>query len=140
MERHHRERGIGMSKLNALLERMAELIGISTDYTDAFGKSVETSPETRNSLLAALGLNTASENEARESLARLVLFQPSSPSPRIARPSLPCAEKPTKPAGRSQKRMERGMKEGLQRTKQHCSFLPCPWAIIICNSAHARRR
>lgn len=60
-----------MSKLDALLERMAALVGISPDYTDAFGKSVETGPDTRQALLAALGLDLASEAGARESLARL---------------------------------------------------------------------
>jgi len=60
-----------MSKLDALLERMAELVGLSSDYADAFGRSIETSPETRNAILAALGLGTASEKEAQESLSRL---------------------------------------------------------------------
>ncbi|WP_445502911.1 malto-oligosyltrehalose synthase [Microvirga sp. G4-2] len=60
-----------MSKLDALLERMAELVGISPDYADAFGRSIETSPETRNALLAALGLRIGSEDEAQQSLARL---------------------------------------------------------------------
>ncbi|UVF21082.1 malto-oligosyltrehalose synthase [Microvirga terrae] len=60
-----------MSKLDALVERMAALVGISPDYTDAFGQSVETSPSTRRTLLAALGLDIASEAGAQESLARL---------------------------------------------------------------------
>ncbi|PVE22036.1 4-alpha-glucanotransferase [Microvirga sp. KLBC 81] len=60
-----------MSKLNALLERMAELVGISPDYADAFGRSIETSPETRNALLTVLGLRIGSEDEAQQSLARL---------------------------------------------------------------------
>ncbi|EIM28143.1 malto-oligosyltrehalose synthase [Microvirga lotononidis] len=60
-----------MSKLDALLERMAALVGISPDYTDAFGNSVETSPATRLALLTALGLDTSSETSARESLDRL---------------------------------------------------------------------
>lgn len=60
-----------MSKLNALLERMAELIGISQDYTDAFGKRVETTEETRRALLAALGLDITSEQGAQASLERL---------------------------------------------------------------------
>ena len=60
-----------MSKLNALLERMAALVGISSDYTDAFGNSVQTTPETRGALLAALGLDVSSERAAQESLARL---------------------------------------------------------------------
>ncbi|MEE1613574.1 malto-oligosyltrehalose synthase [Microvirga sp. CF3016] len=60
-----------MSKLDALLERMAALVGISPDYTDAFGQSVETSPATRQALLAGLGLDISSEAGAQESLARL---------------------------------------------------------------------
>ncbi len=60
-----------MSKLDALLERMAVLVGMSSDYTDAFGKSVRTGPETRKALLVALGLDISSEAGARESLARL---------------------------------------------------------------------
>lgn len=60
-----------MSKLDALLERMAALVGISADYTDAFGQSVQTSTATRQALLAALGLDISSEAGAQESLARL---------------------------------------------------------------------
>ncbi|MBL0404565.1 malto-oligosyltrehalose synthase [Microvirga aerilata] len=60
-----------MSKLNALLERMAAIVGISSDYTDAFGNSVQTTAETRVALLTALGLDVSSERAAQESLARL---------------------------------------------------------------------
>ena len=60
-----------MSRLNALLEQMAALVGISPDYTDAFGRKVETSSETRKALLAALGLDVASVKGAQESLERL---------------------------------------------------------------------
>lgn len=60
-----------MSKLDALLEQMADLVGMSTDYADAFGRTIETSPETRNAVLAALGLSINSEAEAQASLARL---------------------------------------------------------------------
>jgi (1->4)-alpha-D-glucan 1-alpha-D-glucosylmutase len=60
-----------MSRLDAHLDRMAELVGISPDYADAFGRNIKTSPETRNAILAALGLGIASENEVQESLARL---------------------------------------------------------------------
>ncbi|MBB3018249.1 (1-_4)-alpha-D-glucan 1-alpha-D-glucosylmutase [Microvirga lupini] len=60
-----------MSKLDALLERMAALVGISSDYSDAFGKRVETSSDTRKALLAALGLDVKSEKGAQESLKRL---------------------------------------------------------------------
>jgi len=60
-----------MSKLDVLLERMAGMVGISRDYADAFGRSVETSPDTRNAILEALGLGIASETEAEGSLARL---------------------------------------------------------------------
>lgn len=60
-----------MSRLDALLERMAEMVGISPDYADAFGRSIETTTETRDAVLSALGLGTASEEEAQQSLARL---------------------------------------------------------------------
>ncbi len=60
-----------MSKLDALLERMAALVGISRDYSDAFGKRVETSSDTRKALLAALGLDVTSAKGAQESLERL---------------------------------------------------------------------
>ena len=60
-----------MSKLNALLERMAALVGISEDYTDAFGKTVATAPETRRAMLAALGLDVTSEQGAQDSIERL---------------------------------------------------------------------
>ncbi|MBJ6125951.1 malto-oligosyltrehalose synthase [Microvirga splendida] len=60
-----------MSKLNALMERMAALVGISPDYTDAFGKRVQTSSKTREALLAALGLDVTSAKGAQESLERL---------------------------------------------------------------------
>ncbi|MBD2746339.1 malto-oligosyltrehalose synthase [Microvirga sp. BT688] len=60
-----------MSKLDALLERVSALVGISPDYSDAFGKRVETSSETRKALLSALGLDVSSEKGAQESLKRL---------------------------------------------------------------------
>ena len=55
-----------MSKLDALLERMAALVGISPDYSDAFGKTVETSADTRKALLAALGLDVTSGQGAQD--------------------------------------------------------------------------
>jgi (1->4)-alpha-D-glucan 1-alpha-D-glucosylmutase len=60
-----------MSKLDALLERVSALVGISPDYSDAFGKRVETSSDTRKALLTALGLDVSSEKGAQESLKRL---------------------------------------------------------------------
>ena len=60
-----------MSKLDALLERMAAFVGISPSYTDAFGQSVETRPETQRALLAGLGLGVETPQEAQESLQRL---------------------------------------------------------------------
>lgn len=60
-----------MSKLDSLVERMATLIGISQDYTDAFGHTISTEAGTKRALLAALGLKIGSEDEAQESLIRL---------------------------------------------------------------------
>jgi (1->4)-alpha-D-glucan 1-alpha-D-glucosylmutase len=71
MVSHRHEGDIRMSKLDALLERMAALVGISPDYSDAFGKRVETSSDTRKALLMALGLDVTSEKGAQESLRRL---------------------------------------------------------------------
>ncbi|HZH12333.1 MAG TPA: malto-oligosyltrehalose synthase [Microvirga sp.] len=60
-----------MSKLGADLEHMAALVGISPEYSDAFGRRIETSPETRSALLKALGIGTSNEDEVQQSLARL---------------------------------------------------------------------
>lgn len=60
-----------MSKLDDLLKRVSALVGISPDYSDAFGKRVETSSDTRRALLTALGLDVSSEKSAQESLKRL---------------------------------------------------------------------
>jgi (1->4)-alpha-D-glucan 1-alpha-D-glucosylmutase len=60
-----------MTGLETLLERMATLVGISPYYKDAFGRSVETTPETRRALLTGLGLAVQNESEARDSLATL---------------------------------------------------------------------
>ncbi|MGO4571840.1 malto-oligosyltrehalose synthase [Microvirga sp. 2TAF3] len=60
-----------MSRLNALLDRMAALVGIAPRYTDAFGRSVDISLETRQAMLEGFGLGVRSEDEARESFLRL---------------------------------------------------------------------
>ncbi|GEO14297.1 malto-oligosyltrehalose synthase [Microvirga aerophila] len=60
-----------MNGLETLLGRMATLVGISPQYKDAFGRSVETTPETRKALLTGLGLAVQNEAEARERLAQL---------------------------------------------------------------------
>lgn len=60
-----------MSKLDALLERMSALVGISPDYSDAFGKQVNTSSDTRKALITALGLDVSSEKDAQKSLKQL---------------------------------------------------------------------
>jgi len=60
-----------MSTLAHLLNQMAMLVGISPDYTDAFGRKIEISPETRSALLEALGLGISTEAEAEHDLLRL---------------------------------------------------------------------
>src|SRR3712207_9203222 len=65
------EGSIRMSKLDALLERVSALVGISPNYSDAFGKRIETSSDTRKALLTALGLDVSSEKGAQASLKRL---------------------------------------------------------------------
>ncbi|WP_243373422.1 malto-oligosyltrehalose synthase [Microvirga solisilvae] len=60
-----------MSRLEALLENLSEAIGISSDYSDAFGRNIKTTPETRRALLEALGLNISTEEAAQQSLSRL---------------------------------------------------------------------
>lgn len=60
-----------MMKRDALLERLADLVGISSEYKDAFGCKVQTTPETRGAILAALGLSIDSDAGASASIARL---------------------------------------------------------------------
>jgi (1->4)-alpha-D-glucan 1-alpha-D-glucosylmutase len=54
-----------MSEHAALIERMAGLLGIASSYADAFGRSVETSTETRQAILEGFGLRFGTEAEAR---------------------------------------------------------------------------
>ncbi|HYF52999.1 MAG TPA: 4-alpha-glucanotransferase, partial [Salinarimonas sp.] len=60
-----------MSEHDALVDRVAGLVGVGASYSDAFGRQVETSRETRAAILAGLGLPVDSPDAARESLARL---------------------------------------------------------------------
>lgn len=60
-----------MTKHSAPLEHLARLVGISPEYKDAFGRKVETVPDTRDAILTALGLSVSSEAETQASIARL---------------------------------------------------------------------
>jgi (1->4)-alpha-D-glucan 1-alpha-D-glucosylmutase len=60
-----------MSDHESLIERLGALLGIEPSYADAFGRSVETSTETRRAILAGLGLDVATEEAARRSLAEV---------------------------------------------------------------------
>ncbi|HEX8663166.1 MAG TPA: malto-oligosyltrehalose synthase [Beijerinckiaceae bacterium] len=60
-----------MSAHDALIDRIAGLIGIAHGYTDAFGKPVESPVEARQAILSGFGLPTGTEDEARESLAHV---------------------------------------------------------------------
>jgi 4-alpha-glucanotransferase len=52
------------------VQRLADLIGIEPAYWDVYGNYHETSDETRQTLLAAMGFPTATDAEAAASLAR----------------------------------------------------------------------
>lgn len=60
-----------MTNRDALLVRLAELVGISSKYKDAFEREVETTPDTRDAIIKALGLNIDSDTELQASVARL---------------------------------------------------------------------
>ena len=53
---------------DAIVGEIAALLGIERSYVDAFGKRVETPLQSRQALLAALGLPTSTEEEAETSL------------------------------------------------------------------------
>lgn len=50
------------------LERLADLLGVAAGYTDAFGKPVETSLDTRRGMIAALGFPVGTDDEIAASL------------------------------------------------------------------------
>ena len=54
------------------IDKLATEAGIAAQWWDVAGKRTTVSPETKIALLAALGLDVASEAQARDSLARLV--------------------------------------------------------------------
>jgi glycogen operon protein len=54
------------------VEALASAAGIAGDWLDVSGKRTIVSPETKIALLAALGLETGSEAQARESLTRVL--------------------------------------------------------------------
>ena len=60
-----------MSDWDGMVERIAALVGIDAGYTDAFGRQAWTPLETRRAILADFGLPTATEAEARDSLAHI---------------------------------------------------------------------
>jgi (1->4)-alpha-D-glucan 1-alpha-D-glucosylmutase len=60
-----------MSEHDSLIERLGGLLGIARSYADAFGRSIETSTETRRAILAGFGLAVGTEEEARRSLAEM---------------------------------------------------------------------
>ena len=60
-----------MSGRDETVERLAQLVGIASGYTDYFGKAVHTPLEARRAILADFGLPTDTEERARESLARV---------------------------------------------------------------------
>jgi len=54
--------------MSAALARLADLVGIASGYTDAFGKHVETPLEVRQGMLAALGYAAQTDAEIADSL------------------------------------------------------------------------
>ncbi|HEX8168176.1 MAG TPA: malto-oligosyltrehalose synthase [Beijerinckiaceae bacterium] len=60
-----------MRRHDDLVDRIAGLIGIARGYTDAFGRPVESPVEARQAILSGFGLPTGTEDEARDSLARV---------------------------------------------------------------------
>ncbi|ACL62284.1 malto-oligosyltrehalose synthase [Methylobacterium nodulans] len=54
-----------------VVARLARLAGLAADYVDAFGSPIETPLDARRGVLAALGLPSGTEEEARSSLARI---------------------------------------------------------------------
>ena len=55
--------------MSEALKRLADLVGIASGYTDAFGQRVETAHETRCGMLAALGFAVRDDREVAASLA-----------------------------------------------------------------------
>ncbi|WP_018042175.1 malto-oligosyltrehalose synthase [Methylobacterium sp. 88A] len=53
------------------LERLADLLGIASGYTDAFGQPVATDIETRRGMVAALGFPAGTDDEIATSLAEV---------------------------------------------------------------------
>ncbi|MBD8900803.1 hypothetical protein MBTS_00865, partial [Methylobacterium bullatum] len=53
------------------LERLADLLGIASGYTDAFGQPVATDIETRRGMVAALGFPAGNDDEIASSLAEV---------------------------------------------------------------------
>ncbi|MFL5231575.1 MAG: malto-oligosyltrehalose synthase [Microvirga sp.] len=60
-----------MSERDALIDRIAGLLGVARGYVDAFGRPVESPVEARQAILSGFGLKTGTEAEARESLTRV---------------------------------------------------------------------
>jgi (1->4)-alpha-D-glucan 1-alpha-D-glucosylmutase len=58
-----------MSEHDGLIERLANLVGIASGYTDYFGNRVTSPIAARRAILADFGLATETEAQARESLA-----------------------------------------------------------------------
>ena len=61
----------GVSEHDVLIEQVAALVGIAPGHTDAFGRHVETSAETRRAILSDSASNVETEDRARDSLAQV---------------------------------------------------------------------
>jgi hypothetical protein len=60
-----------MSEHEAIVAQISQLAGIADHYTDAFGRSVHISEQSRRALLAGFGLDTGTLDAARASLAEI---------------------------------------------------------------------
>jgi 4-alpha-glucanotransferase len=58
-------------RAHAMLDALAERMGIEAEFRNAHGDRVSTSAATKRRLLAAMGIGAATEQEAQEALARL---------------------------------------------------------------------
>jgi (1->4)-alpha-D-glucan 1-alpha-D-glucosylmutase len=64
-----------MSGEDSMIDRLSELVGIPSRYTDAHGQPVEIAASRRRGMLGALGFPAGSEADARDSLARIEAFR-----------------------------------------------------------------
>ncbi|WP_287034524.1 4-alpha-glucanotransferase, partial [Methylobacterium sp. CG09_land_8_20_14_0_10_71_15] len=85
--------------MSGALQRLADLVGVASGYTDAFGQGVETSLETRKGMLRALGFAVGSEEEIAASLAEVQALRQGLIPPLIAVEARRASEVPVRAEG-----------------------------------------